>query len=31
MEVVKELEKLGTKSGKPKKLAIVADCGQLKE
>jgi cyclophilin family peptidyl-prolyl cis-trans isomerase len=30
MDVVKAVEKLGSKSGKPKKEVLIADCGELK-
>ena len=29
MEVVKEIEKLGSESGKTKKKVVIANCGQL--
>lgn len=30
MEVVREIEKVGSQSGKTKKKVVIADCGQLK-
>lgn len=29
MDVVREMEKYGTDSGKPKEKVVIADCGQL--
>lgn len=29
MDIVKKIEALGSKSGKPKKAVVIADCGQL--
>ncbi|KAK7078511.1 hypothetical protein SK128_001115 [Halocaridina rubra] len=31
MNVVQELEKLGTRSGRPKKLVLISDCNEIKE
>lgn len=30
MDVVREIEKVGSESGKTKKKVVIADCGQLK-
>ncbi|XP_042237382.1 peptidyl-prolyl cis-trans isomerase CYP19-2-like [Homarus americanus] len=31
MEVVKAIEQLGSRSGRPSKMVVVADCNELKE